>query len=529
MATIFHLEEKKVDKTMYAKICWRSNWISPFESPWGVFEKFKHANEADMKDILQLFGNERVRALKNPSSNLIRDLINLNAFDPSKLLEGLQYDLISTNERNVMNIVGVMPDWHFDGLKKFESPIFFRRELAYCEQCFKKGYHSLFHQFVLLSDCPYHLTPLKYECPSCSSKIPYLLLRNEFRAPFICRCGYNFLSYNDYSLIDWKPTSIEELHSEVVKKWINLNDSQVERLASLFIDPNFDWASMPNSLEKVYDLIKKEDERKSLTDEFDKHNHYVVSSSSYIKNIRGIKEKREDQIYTKKYYPKINSDYIWKMKYLEFIKELNQSFEITISGLAKHIRKELSDHKTCIKHFFRSLEEKNNEPLCPYAYAYLNWRHSLQNYFFLGGVDNCRTPDRSEGPYLRFPPYFSYQLSELYRYFRRETEDITLESRASLKWGLNRIIIHFAYHYFLNWLEKSADFANRRVEVGTIPFDQNDVPFYIAKLPWSDNESYEFHWWKEKKEKKELHLLCPYNSVKKRRIKQKAYKRNRID
>ncbi|WP_238651776.1 hypothetical protein [Paenibacillus piscarius] len=513
MAKIINLENSPSIKSS-SNCCWRADWISPLESPWGVFQKFKHANEADMKDILQLFGNDYVKKIKNPTSYKFRDLITLSAFNREKLSEVLKYDIVSENEKDLKKIFGVMPDWGYSGPKKFKRPIYLRKDLAFCEQCMKKGYHSLLHQFQLLSLCPFHLTPLKHECPACHTKIPYMLLCNEFNAPFVCKCGHHFLSNVENSLIHWEQTSIEEMKYEVVRGWMDLNSSQIYCLQNLFIDPNLNWELLPNALEKVYGLINDKDGVNS--NQLDQYKHYVIKSSNCIENIRGLKEKYDHQFYTKKHFSNMNEDYITKLKYKEFVQEINKAFELTISGFAKHIRQKLSVHKTCIKRLHGTLQGENNDPICPYAYAYLNWRYSFQEYFLLKGVDNYRRPLVGEKNYLWFPSYFSHQLEDLFDYMNKK-DVITEKSRASIKWGLNRIIIHFAYYYFLNWLDKAKELSERHIIVGTIPFEWNDVPYFILKLPQSKNENYEFHWWKAMNEEIKSPIKCPFNSIKKRK------------
>jgi hypothetical protein len=59
--SIYIIEPAYEQKKQYT---WNLDWISPFESPWGIFEKFKFANHARVKDILRYFSSEYVQSLK---------------------------------------------------------------------------------------------------------------------------------------------------------------------------------------------------------------------------------------------------------------------------------------------------------------------------------------------------------------------------------------------------------------------------------------------------------------------------------
>lgn len=72
-------------------------------------------------------------------------------------------------------------------------PLFgFHTHLAFCEQCFTNSYHSYFHQFKLLTHCPFHLIPLKGNCSNCHKQIYGFQLSNNL--PFCCTCSEKIVS-----------------------------------------------------------------------------------------------------------------------------------------------------------------------------------------------------------------------------------------------------------------------------------------------------------------------------------------------
>jgi hypothetical protein len=148
---------------------WRTNWISPYESLWGIFEKFKYANNATVKDIYGLFGTNYVRNLKSHTiGRSRRNCIRPSGLDDDLIENTFMQSVIKKNTQYVDRISGVLP-W-----RPSRRYSFIRNELYICPECIKVGLHSLFHQFKLLHECPYHL-PLNIDIEEFPDMIQHLL------------------------------------------------------------------------------------------------------------------------------------------------------------------------------------------------------------------------------------------------------------------------------------------------------------------------------------------------------------------
>lgn len=173
-----------VKKTKYT---WNRDWIWPYESPWGVIEKFKFANSAQDKDILEVLGTINVRnKTKKFYTYQDRNLVSLQGFDEDKLTQILGVNIKKIFKNNLDILIGVMP--RFD-----KNDFYFRKYLSICPECIKYGYHSIFHQMVFVTECPFHSFKLVNECPECRRSIVYQLSDKYTSSPFVCLCGYSYI------------------------------------------------------------------------------------------------------------------------------------------------------------------------------------------------------------------------------------------------------------------------------------------------------------------------------------------------
>ncbi len=68
------------------------------------------------------------------------------------------------------------------------------RELRYCEQCLRLGYHCSLYQLYGVGTCPEHRAPLRTGCSKCDSRL-VPAFRLVAKNPFSCaKCGHLFLS-----------------------------------------------------------------------------------------------------------------------------------------------------------------------------------------------------------------------------------------------------------------------------------------------------------------------------------------------
>jgi hypothetical protein len=190
-------EHIRETKRQYA---WNPNWVYAFESPWGIFEKFKYANRLNTIELLSIFGNDDVNQNMIISCNRKNcDLFHMERLSNEAITRNLYMDVRSINKENMNLLTSVPSHSRYQELYRNHP---FRKHLMFCPKCIKYGYHSILHQFIFIHECPIHGEKLSQHCPRCSQSYPYRLSDQGFNEPFQCSCGYNFLyQIFNYSII----------------------------------------------------------------------------------------------------------------------------------------------------------------------------------------------------------------------------------------------------------------------------------------------------------------------------------------
>ena len=142
-------------------LCWRPDWLIPFESLWSLLKKFTYLNAAGYGDLRELVG--RAKSERNsPSGEQLRcDLNSFAAVDHEKLNNLLRIDPNQTLQATALAYI-----------KHEEIVVLTTNQLRYCSACMKAGFHTAIHQLLFLSHCPIHNSPLVTRCPECGSFAP---------------------------------------------------------------------------------------------------------------------------------------------------------------------------------------------------------------------------------------------------------------------------------------------------------------------------------------------------------------------
>ncbi|CAM4405790.1 TniQ family protein [Paenibacillus alkaliterrae] len=344
---VYRVKEKE------RRFTWNPGWISPFESMWGVFEKFKYANCATVRNLLQIFGTDDVKSIKSHNIGRIhRDFLNLCSFKDEEMTNAFGIPIKQINEENVQRLFYLIPK------RPHNSKSFCRDHLHYCPECIKNGFHSLFHQFKLINECPYHQIPLLHCCPECNRIMPFELSDNYSKAPFQCICGHFFMDMKRASFTNtWRQISLAEIKSDQLKMWINLNEEQISRLNNIYLPHELDVEHYPEALDHILSIIIDGYQPKQTP------LHNVVKSSNYIHNLVGESEKTE----------RAGHYYIRKVGLFD---EIYNSSVKTLFSIFSHVRnKILKEHKKCIKEFSRK-----GKTICPYGLAYVHWVQYILGY-----------------------------------------------------------------------------------------------------------------------------------------------------
>ncbi|NUU75387.1 hypothetical protein [Paenibacillus xylanilyticus] len=481
---------------------WRANWIKPYESPWSIFEKFKIANEVLDLDIIRKFGIDEVKNLRviRPSHY---DLVKMFSLNEQLIKDVFGIDLVQRNRKNLDELIRLLPQDHLLGVVSPWESVYLREKLYFCVQCLEQGYHSIFHQFKLLHHCPFHNKKLIQCCPECGSEYDYSLSNKMFDSPFICSCGHEYCQINQDQLFydSWnQPQEHYNTLPPELLQWLTLTNHQKSRLKKMYFIPQTDFEKHPNSLINFLTVTNKANNIPG---------HNFVESSKSIKTIRSFEEKKFAFKYSKKGdFSNLNEFYIKKARFDILQKEFYQNYKRIIAGVSKHIRQTiLAEHKSCL---YELKNFKGRGPICSYAYAYIAWRRTIQNFDHFSLVDNMGRPKRLNKPIFEFPSS-AYFLYDLYDQWNNQIDDITLSSRAATKWLLNRILDQFLLKWFDNWLQHSKEFISEGI-MPAVPQFEDKYPLFIAVFSNESNEELEFHWWDDKREYNEL--ACPFSNNK---------------
>ncbi len=136
---------------------WRPEWCWPYESAWGLLQKFKYANAVTTGTFKKLFN------LRSPSTSnrILSDDLYVYRTSP-----------FSVNDFYVA--FNITHD-HFSCLDVFlgnDLSQIIHAETYYCPECMKFGYHSYLHQLKFFAECPFHnvhLVRAEYE----GTNVPY--------------------------------------------------------------------------------------------------------------------------------------------------------------------------------------------------------------------------------------------------------------------------------------------------------------------------------------------------------------------
>lgn len=464
---------------------WREESISPFESVWGLLQKFRMVNALSDADLKEIFGADTLININRLiRSDTITDLERLGVIYGTKLSSVLQVDIVSISIQHINNMLGKLPK-----NKPFENRYhsYIRKELFYCEKCISAGFHSIFHQFTLVEYCPFHLTKLRSCCPNCHRSLPFLTLTG-FLVPFTCKCGYPLIhnNLNDIFLKVWQMTSEIQVRDPVLSNWLSLNnDYCIKKLARLYFSRKISNSNSHNMLNHLLNVIQPKSN-------IDKGRYFVYSS----KSIHSIKTK-EQRIDERGGWTDIVATHQYALYYSTFA---------VYKSIARHIRNTvLKEHKKCINKMFSTTKK------CPVAYAYHFWIHDTEGDGVWWGQKYKR----------RSLIYYNDELSivihrnrdlllELYRLWR-SLVSIRTVTRASTKWIMNHALGHLIYDNFKVWLKITLDNWDKIVNFERTntknslksntylyiveqrdSFLDETIPLYSFVL--NSNEPLEFHW-----------------------------------
>lgn len=297
-------------------IVWNPEWINAYETPWSIFEKLCFANHITRTDVIRTLGSKEIQQIRSSViGDKWRELIKLSGFDHQMLHNYIGFNIAAQNNTVINHILKPIEYIHENILTWFPNSI------RWCPDCMRKGYHSWIHQFTLTQQCPFHASKIIKSCPNCSNEIPFLLSDRRMDAPFTCNCGYKLAEFSHWT--EWKQTI--DIKDPSMEYWLKgAGRSNSERF---IFDPITVGLNLFNSKPTItYKASHRSTNKRSFWDQL------CTENINCFKSI--------DRYIQKKY---------------------------------------LKKHRMCITSFkeLLKLEEGDFPPICPYAYAYVLWKHTL--------------------------------------------------------------------------------------------------------------------------------------------------------
>lgn len=381
-------------------IIWNNEWINPMETPWSIFEKVCFANHITRTEVLRTFGTLDVKKIKGASiGDSRRELVRLSGFDSNLVEQNLEYDLFGHNRSTITTIL--KPVLYYNE----HVNTWFPMSLRWCEQCMRTGYHSWLHQFALVECCPTHKTKLTNLCPTCSKNIPFLISDKMLGDPFTCRCGHKLA---DFALNQWSEWNHRlQIADDTVNNWIDRGERRWGDNNRLLFNPS----AVSIHLVHMPPLI--------------------TSRFGY---------KSTDSLSTD-----------------EFVNEIYEENKSTFKAIDNYIRnKMLHKHRNCIRIFHELKKQEGEEffPICPYAYAYIYWKHTLlqTNRFYIESKREMLIEPREYHNLEFITKLLEPHLIKLKDTIFKHTNLTEKYNRRFVHWIINRYTIEFCLNYFYRWM-----------------------------------------------------------------------------
>jgi len=199
-------------------LCWRPDWLIPSESLWSLLKKFSYLNAATYPDIWNLVRRPVSEEGHRNRRSVRRDLNSFAQVDEEKLKHFLHIDPIALGQSTALAYI--RPD---------EIGTLTSNQLRYCVPCIRAGFHTAIHQFLFVSHCPVHLSPLVTRCTACGVMSPRYTLTSIRQRPYK-RCDQCFSSFTDNFIrqLNGRPQESRELFD--FTRWLE------ERLSANWIE-----------------------------------------------------------------------------------------------------------------------------------------------------------------------------------------------------------------------------------------------------------------------------------------------------
>lgn len=478
------LQDKPPRTQVYA---WSTFWVQEYESPWGIFEKFKFANSIDTKELLRTFGTEELLAIKHLSlTGINSNLVSMERLDVEKINSILKLP-VKENNNQIRELIS----------QRTPTKNVFRTTLTYCKRCIHEGFHSLLHQLSFLRHCPFHPHAKLYDfCIQCKREFPYRL--NDLVQGFTCQCGHVMISHVDTFHLRWR-TYKPQIKSPLLLRFLALTEEEIDRLKRIC----FFHSSAPESFDHFLEIYLSHIDPSIPIDP--QIVHRQMTSHSHIFRHGNRKEDYERARY-------IGNG--WRMRELDkqIENEIYSGSLNTFNAIRKRLRETvMRRHEGCVGEVLEGV------PTCPYAYAYLNWWVSVLGFRNHKAISEPNNINRKKD-YLRMET-ISVEDHSFFERFRMVWEgglefhpdNIRYRSSVATKWVYNHLLYVLLMNHFNNWLEfafKKKYLHNDKFYLYfRRPFGYEGLPMFSII---TNENSIDFHIWESNSPKRHLsdQIVC---------------------
>ncbi|MEK4531740.1 hypothetical protein [Solibacillus sp. FSL K6-1554] len=445
---------------------WNKDWIQEHESIWGIFEKFKFANQINGKEFFRLVvGNKK--AIYLPTSVKEKSIENLisKAKDRLYIILEIEIDKYLDKEKDLLKS------------SPLSSLIIFNHNLCICQKCISNGFHSVFHQLNFVQYCPFHTDEyLTDKCPSCNKNIREYNL--GFLEPGFCcgNCQFNLLKKTfPLALKEWRNPKI--LREDFITTILNTNYPNHLEANYVFTTKQYDLIANNNI---VYNTLFKtylRAQNKSLSVLVEKKNSfspaYKIKEDSILKIgyiqrelIKALENKHPYAI--EKIIEMKNSNYI---NYLNMVLdfELFKRSKSILKSVDRYIQRKLN-RKINLKSYLEDNTEKD-----PYIEAYKEWKISC-NYLYRIPYKEFKLIGINESTF-DFSIPFTFDETQIYPYlensqifdrimskFKNENHSFSLIANVFCK-----LLFNFLYINFQKCLCHSLNISKKGQQLHSMP------------------------------------------------------------
>jgi hypothetical protein len=356
--------------------CWRDDWVTGYDSAYGLLSKFAKLNAMGARELAHLFIDrgcgQRTAILRAPKV----DLRSGKLFDLGTLAKTLRLDPLHVRHAFLLDQLA-------NSRRKSSSV------LRWCPRCANHGFHSPVFQLDLLGVCPAHGQAIRSRCPKCRTPIPYRLQPDVFAEPFCCpSCAADLApslrNPRTRSLLLRGPdtawinnlVNLFTFEDEMVPLKLELNRQRKLLGIGEVVFAAADWRRVESEytgfVKQVLEDLEAERGRSQRTLQFDRISVTVKRAETAPKP--GAPERRH-KARRGKAPVDIQSSSLLKRGWDG---RLRASY-LVYSAVRRHLwRHVVYQHQGCIvaagRHLWWHMEGERTTSFCPIAEAFLRWR-----------------------------------------------------------------------------------------------------------------------------------------------------------